>query len=191
VDGGDRRRLDVRRRVMMDWRGVDERDEERQPVKMQRTEDATGMVSDRRQAGAAPTAGQAAVARIRVPEGMLEAVRAEIRGGISGVEGILRTALEWLSEHPIRPTPLQVQRMIDYANANLSSSFPAVEDYCVEWQRLMFVVKPESAVCQRVREAVAGQRLSEDEAARLHEVIDRAAGAAAGSAAGSATEGGK
>jgi hypothetical protein len=126
-----------------------------------------GTVNDRRRQA---TAGQAAAARIKVPEGMLEAVRAEIRGGSSGVEGILRAALEWLSRNPIRPTAKQVQRMVDYVAASSATSY-SIEIFCEEWQRRMFAVELESAICQRVREAVEGEWLSADDAARLHEII--------------------
>ena len=81
--------------------------------------------------------------KIVVPEKMLKAASAAMRGPITNLSDFLEAALRWLSENPIVPTREQMRSISDAVNREFADAdtemIECMEDLCIEWQRRMFL----------------------------------------------------
>jgi hypothetical protein len=83
--------------------------------------------------------------KIVIPEGMLEAVCAELHHipPSENVGYVLEAALRWLSENPIAPTNEQARVLFESWWSKDTSTAQTMKLIALEWQRLMFLPVPE------------------------------------------------
>jgi len=95
------------------------------------------------------------MSEIKVPDGMLKAAmasRMSIKGQIAPwSEGmclqVLEAALRWLSENPIVPTYNQLNSF-----ASERTSPDAIQWFCAEWQRRMFLAPDHPEIPEEVKD---------------------------------------
>jgi hypothetical protein len=106
------------------------------------------------------------MSEIKVPEGMLKAALGSVNDrrtvhcplcSLNELEGILKSAIQWLSENPIAPTNKQAESLHKFWREYDGNTVASIDATVTEWQRRMFL-EPEPEIPEAVRDLFVSEK---------------------------------